>query len=836
MSRNESNDLDLDITDEKSSPLGTWNDLNPKFWKQVQALIKKQFLVKFRHPAAIIEIMVSFLLCFVMFPVYLLAKDNFPPIQNPKIDQLGNYFSESLFYFFAMYDDSKIVALPDNEKMKEMMMNTPRLYFMISGIKLEQFNITLPKRDIYYCNTTKQMENKIYESDSNGIAIKWENWNDQDCYENPIFDIYSQYSGFKSSNFHIFLELEIFSELKQASAKLAFDKKHKSFSDSYLNSSYTIQMNNPNYPTILPPNVNFSMQEYSRPKITKKYPQASLILSILITLTFILASMPDMEIILSEKDTHVSALMMIMGMTESVYWFVNFLSPFILCLIGYIISSLVFSFWFGMKGSDFTLLLVASILFIISQLWLLYFLSVFIQKASNGRILTVVMIIFVIFISYMHSFLTLDEDVSNMAIRNIVCIIPFSAYELFMMQGYAGYIEKSITVQWNDMNNKGYVCPLWIPLMWLAIDCFIYFFLFVILNSTYQRPFGTPIIKWREILDKEAWKRIFQSPKSMRVSSNFDEFIEVHDLKKVYHGTRDVTAIEKVSFDIKSGEVIAMIGPNGAGKSTLINIIAGAIEPSDGYAKIFGGIETKRFKEIQKYLGICFQDNVIIDLLSVREHFELFGAIRGLSQYKLGKFIDYFSSNMQLTEMLNNRAGDLSGGQKRKLCIGLSLIGNPPVVIMDEPTTGVDVQARQLIWKMISSFKNTTTIVTSHALEEAEAVSSRLFIVSGGNVSFCGTSTELRNQYKCGYLLRVERKDGTAGPVLDLAKSFIPEAHIIDDRKDTIAMPINSNVPNFLEELEKNEDELGVYSYSFSVEKLEDMLLKLIESEEVNQK
>ena len=190
---------------------------------------------------------------------------------------------------------------------------------------------------------------------------------------------------------------------------------------------------------------------------------------------------------------------------------------------------------------------------------------------------------------------------------------------------------------------------------------------------------------------------------------------------------------------------------------------------------------------------------------------------------------------MQLTHMLKNRAGDLSGGQKRKLCIGLSLLGNPPVVLMDEPTAGVDVQARQLIWKMISNLKETTTIVTSHALEEAEAVSSRLFIVAGGNVPFCGTSTELRNQFKCGYLLRVERDDGSAEPVLELARSFIPEAHLVEDRTDSISMPVSSAVPDFLEALTEKEAELGIRSYSFSVEQLEDMLLKLIQSEEVNQ-
>jgi ABC-type multidrug transport system ATPase subunit len=147
---------------------------------------------------------------------------------------------------------------------------------------------------------------------------------------------------------------------------------------------------------------------------------------------------------------------------------------------------------------------------------------------------------------------------------------------------------------------------------------------------------------------------------------------------------------------------------------------------------------------------------------------------------------------------------------------------------MDEPTAGVDVQARQLIWKIIAGLENTTSLITTHALEEAETVSSRLFIVCNHQIRFTGTATELRNQYKCGYLLRVEREDGTVGGVLDLAKTFINDAYLCEDRTDTIAMLIHENIPDFLEELAQRTEELGVKSYSFCVEQLEDLMLRMI--------
>jgi ABC-type Na+ transport system ATPase subunit NatA len=212
--------------------------------------------------------------------------------------------------------------------------------------------------------------------------------------------------------------------------------------------------------------------------------------------------------------------------------------------------------------------------------------------------------------------------------------------------------------------------------------------------------------------------------------------------------------------------VIVVIGPNGAGKSTMMNILSGALEPSEGTLSIMGGEPTTRFKTIQKYLGVCFQENVLIPLLTMREHLLLFGAFRGVDAAELESAIDFFADTLQLREMMTNRARDLSGGQKRKLCISLSLLGNPPIVIMDEPTAGVDVQARQLIWKTISALKDTTTIVTSHALEEAEAVSSRLFIVACSSSHLCYVPEE--DVSDITYFVDVETQMTTAFPRLPL--------------------------------------------------------------------
>jgi ABC-type multidrug transport system ATPase subunit len=441
--------------------------------------------------------------------------------------------------------------------------------------------------------------------------------------------------------------------------------------------------------------------------------------------------------------------------------------------------------------------------------------------------------VLVSFFGFLHQYFTLDENNSSSAVKHVFSIVPLSCFELVLMAMYGEAINSQPPFTWATWNRDMAYPPMY-GVLWLLADAVIYFLLFLLANMTMPRMYGTPPLGWKGLLSLAAWKRMLREDNLDvgQVGGGGEEFLSVKGLSKVYHGQKDVQALDNVEFAIKTGEVIVVIGPNGAGKSTLINVIAGAVEPSHGSMRLLNGEETPRFKEIQRYLGIVFQDNVIIKLLSVREHMYLFGAFRGIPLDVLDESVDFFAHTLQLTHMLENRAGDLSGGQKRKLCISLSLLGNPPIVIMDEPTAGVDVQARQLIWKTIASLENTTSLITSHALEEAEAVSSRLFIVSQGKVPFCGTSTELRNKYQCGYLLRIQGGPDSLAQVLELARSHVPAARKTEDRDDTIAMPVDAAVPAFLAHLQDNLQQYGVSAYSFAVEQLEDMLLKLIQSDE----
>jgi ABC-type multidrug transport system ATPase subunit len=470
-------------------------------------------------------------------------------------------------------------------------------------------------------------------------------------------------------------------------------------------------------------------------------------------------------------------------------------------------------------------------LFVVSHIWFILAISTFIKTAFGRQVLFTILTSVPVFLAKIHEAVTLNPSNSQPLLKHLFSLVPFSAFQMTLMSQYEVIKMQFTRFGWGDLYRE-MSYPTGLGLIWLAVDALIYFVIFLIFNALNDRQFGSAPIGWRGLFNAASWRKLFAADDQNlgRILHAASRMINVQGLRKVYSGDKDLLALGGIDFAIDPGEVIVVIGSNGAGKSTLVNVLSGVTPPTEGSCSIAGMASS--FRDVQNQIGVVFQDNVIVPLLSVREHLQLFGAFRGIARSKLEDVIEVLTTKLQLTEVLDDRAGGLSDGQKRKLCIAVCLLGSPPIVIMDEPTAGVDVEARQLIWKTIGSLEETTTIVTSHNLEEAEAVSSRLMILSKGKLPFCGTSAQLRNRFKCGYLLKIIREDGTTGDVLALAQSFVRGARLADGRADTIALPIDDSFPAFLTALSQRQEELGILGYRLAVEQLEDVLLKLVESDD----
>ncbi|RXI96160.1 ABC transporter ATP-binding protein [Anaerobacillus alkaliphilus] len=213
--------------------------------------------------------------------------------------------------------------------------------------------------------------------------------------------------------------------------------------------------------------------------------------------------------------------------------------------------------------------------------------------------------------------------------------------------------------------------------------------------------------------------------------------LEVKQLKKSF-GT--IQAVQDISFAVEAGEVFTIIGPNGAGKTTTLEMIEGLVSPDQGEIR-FGELSwEKHDKTIKQKIGIQPQSSAMFDLLTPEENLDLFSTF-----YDKARPTEEILELINLTEHRKNQVKKLSGGQRQRLAIGLAMISDPDIIFLDEPTTGLDPQARRNIWDIILQLKNLgkTTILTTHYMEEAEKLSDRVCIVDQGKVVTIDTPSAL---------------------------------------------------------------------------------------------
>jgi ABC-2 type transport system ATP-binding protein len=217
--------------------------------------------------------------------------------------------------------------------------------------------------------------------------------------------------------------------------------------------------------------------------------------------------------------------------------------------------------------------------------------------------------------------------------------------------------------------------------------------------------------------------------------------ISVEGLEKVFSGT--IRAVDNVSFKVNRGEVFSLLGPNGAGKTTTVEILEGLQDPTAGTATVLGKKLEEGFADIRGRMGILPQEFEPFDLLKPVEFLKYFSELYGKSLSK--EKIDELLKTVGLYERRKSLSTNLSGGEKRKLGIALALVSDPELMFLDEPTTGLDAQARRSIWALITSLKEAgkTIFLTTHYLEEAEELADRVAIMHKGKIIELGTPREL---------------------------------------------------------------------------------------------
>ena len=276
--------------------------------------------------------------------------------------------------------------------------------------------------------------------------------------------------------------------------------------------------------------------------------------------------------------------------------------------------------------------------------------------------------------------------------------------------------------------------------------------------------------------------------------------IEISNLNKSF---KDVKAVQNLSLKVKEGELFAFLGLNGAGKSTTISIMCGQLKKDSGTVIIDGNNIDHNINESKISLGVVFQNSVLDKPLTVKENLKNRAALYGITGEDFTARLNELSNLLNLNEILNRPVGKLSGGQRRRADIARALLHKPKILILDEPTTGLDPQTRHTLWEVISVLRKQTgmtVFLTTHYMEEA-ADADYIVILDNGKVSADGTPLELKNKFTADYITLYGALESD---VANLGYSYekIRDAFRISIPNTSVATELIINNPNMFKDYE----------------------------------
>jgi len=275
-------------------------------------------------------------------------------------------------------------------------------------------------------------------------------------------------------------------------------------------------------------------------------------------------------------------------------------------------------------------------------------------------------------------------------------------------------------------------------------------------------------------------------------------------VNEVYKHFKTVKAVDGIGFEVGKSEFIALLGPNGAGKTTLIEMVEGIQKPDKGEILLNGKHWSGNETELHKFIGISLQETHFFDKTTVKETLDVFSSFYGLS----GSRGDEILEIIQLIDKRNAYVEKLSGGQRQKLALGIAMLNNAQLLLLDEPTTGLDPTARREIWNILLNLKQqhqTSMILTTHYMEEAEFLCDKIMIIDKGKMLAQGTLDQLLDQKGCYEIIEFAVNE----PLLNL--DFLDEAGIQKKTCDTrlgsgkvLVFEIVSQLPVFLDKMKEN--------------------------------
>ncbi|GFS83796.1 ATP-binding cassette sub-family A member 3 [Nephila pilipes] len=570
--------------------------------------------------------------------------------------------------------------------------------------------------------------------------------------------------------------------------------------------------------------------------------------------------------IIEEKSNGSKELLKMMGMTDFTYWASTFANYFIIALITLFIITIIYKIPFKngtvfLKNSEFFLTFFVLALFMASLILFCMLLSIFFNRSVFANIaLLVVYVLSLTFIMIAFFMKDTDLNYSSLSVGSKlgICLLPTGALlTLFYLVGFNEATGDGL--RWYNLTTFEQIPDLNILMVLgtMVFSCFLFIFAIWYFDAVWPWQPGVPK-PFYFLFMPSYW--LPPKPKANNemnlysVSENSTDFFEeepsgstpgviIKDLCKEFRsGLTSKVAVNDVSLNIYQGQITALLGHNGAGKTTTINILTGLYTPTSGTASINGlDILTDTYNA-RRGLGVCPQHNVLFDTLTVEEHLKIYAAMKGVQWRNLNTEITQVLNILKLIEKRYELIKNLSGGMKRKLSLGIAMVGGSKVLFLDEPTSGMDVEARRSVWDALLEIRHTRTIIlTTHYMEEADILGDRIAIMAEGEIQCCGSPMFLKQKFGTGYHLHVAKDTNfDSQNLLSLLEKYIPGVSIGNEHEREISYSLSSDTSggfgDMFEELESRKQKLGILFFGITVTTMEDVFLNVANISDIKYK
>lgn len=557
-----------------------------------------------------------------------------------------------------------------------------------------------------------------------------------------------------------------------------------------------------------------------------------------------------------EKEKRLKESMKMMGLSNWIHWTAWFLKSLIYCTIIMILMSVFFLVPLKSVGAAVVnntnpvILFIFLMMYSIATIMYSFMISSFFSKANSATV-AAGGLFFISYTPYYFSLLWYSSvSLAGKISIGLICHNTAMGYGGLLIALYEG---TGSGIQWDNINEPVSIDDdlTFTTILILLGACAVFYGLVTwYVEAVFPGEYGIPQ-PWYFFVTRDYWlgpkvhvrvgssdEFIMNNPQPKERSNFFEAEpkdlnpgVSIRYLKKIFD--KGKIAVNGISMNMFEGQITVLLGHNGAGKTTTLSMLTGLFPPTSGTATVNNHDIVTDIRGVRESLGLCPQHNVLFSQLTVEEHLYFFARMKGLSKQQANKEVEHYVEATGLQDKRKQYSKSLSGGMKRKLSVGIALIADSKVVMLDEPTSGMDPDARRFTWDLLQRHRaNRTILLTTHFMDEADLLGDRIAIMSHGELQCFGSSLFLKKHYGVGYhMVMVKEIDCDISKVSGVIHSHVPGAVMESNAGAELSFILpEDSVKNFealFTQLEKNKKDLKISGYGASLTTMEEVFLKV---------